>query len=325
MEDDYSFLLCQEEESFLDEKPAAIEENGFTRNLNNHSTPALNEHVGCDDKDVDEEYIEKLFRKETSFDFNRTRSLFLANSLKPARLEAIAWILRTREVFGFHCQTAYLSMTYFDRFLSRRSINIESSQKVRLLSVTCLTLAAKMEEVKLPSIVDFDYGLDREGIKKMELLLLETLEWRMLSVTPFSFLHFFISKMCKDSSSFSSVVSRTDQIILNIMQEINLMEHRPSAIAAAAAMLALEEERLSIEELESKMHPISYSGFLDIEQVFACYNIMQRQEMGINTAEVFCNDSNDSPVPSRNTLSRRRTRRRLTFNNNVLQNEKRPT
>ena len=45
--------------------------------------------------------------------------------------------------------------------------------------------------------------------------------------------------------------------------EINLMEHRPSVIAAAATLRALDQ-RLTRKALECTMNSVSYYGFLEI-------------------------------------------------------------
>lgn len=68
---------------------------------------------------------------------------------------------------------------------------------VRLLSVACLSLAAKMEEFKVPLLVDFpmeDYCFEGKVIQRMEVLVLNTLEWEMNLITPFHYFDYFVSK-----------------------------------------------------------------------------------------------------------------------------------
>lgn len=69
---------------------------------------------------------------------------------------------------------------------------------MRLLSIACLTLAAKMEENKLITLTDFqfeEYLFQCEAIRRMELLVLATLQWRMIVITPFAYLGYFASKL----------------------------------------------------------------------------------------------------------------------------------
>ena len=59
-----------------------------------------------------------------------------------------------------------------------------------------------MEECRVPALSEFlieDYQFDNKVIQRMELLVLGTLEWRMDSITPFSYLHYFIIKFYGES------------------------------------------------------------------------------------------------------------------------------
>ena len=69
----------------------------------------------------------------------------------------------------------------------------------RLLSVACVSVAAKMEECRAPALSEFDAGGGYEfcsaSIRRMELLVLSTLGWRMGAVTPFDYLTCFSSRL----------------------------------------------------------------------------------------------------------------------------------
>ncbi|GAV58196.1 Cyclin_N domain-containing protein/Cyclin_C domain-containing protein [Cephalotus follicularis] len=264
-EDSLSGLLCEESEIclYIDEEVVSEDTN---ININNHSA-------------LDDEYVRRLVDRESSFGFKQYPSLESANWVNCARMDAVTWILKTRAVLGFRFQTAYLSMTYFDRFLSRRPIDSEKSLAKRLLAMACLSIAAKIEEIEIPSLSQFQiegFNFESSWIRRMELLVLNTLEWRMRSITPFAFLHHFIMKLCKESPP-CGIVSRSSKLILTTMREINLMEFRPSVIAAAATLVALDQ-RLTRKALECKMNSIriSHCGFLEFEDAFQCYSLMQK-------------------------------------------------
>ncbi|KAE8682799.1 Interferon-related developmental regulator family protein / IFRD protein family isoform 1 [Hibiscus syriacus] len=260
----------------------------------------------------DEECLQMLFYREMSFGFKKSESLVLCNYLKSARLEAITWILRARAAFGFRFQTAYLSMTYFDRFLSRKSIDSEKSWAMQLLSIACLSLAAKMEEMEVPALSEFQIegcNFDTKTIQRMELLVLNTLEWKMSLVTPFAFLHFFIWEMCKSSPPDMKVITH---LILFTIKEVNVMEHRPSVVAVAAILRALNQ-RLTRKALEYTMNSVSFCGFLEIEGVFTCYNLMQKLEMrefdmqtSVNLPDLSPTRATDAMVYSSTSAKRRR-------------------
>ncbi|KAF5461934.1 hypothetical protein F2P56_017992 [Juglans regia] len=305
-DDSISGLLCQESETCLDDE---LVEDTFI----NFTT-----YDDCED-----EYMDTLFEREICYGFKRNESLVFGNWVKRARLETITWILKIRAAFGFSFQTVHMSMTYFDRFLSRRSISSEKLWAIRLLSVACLSLAAKMEEVKVPALSEYlleDYNFDSKVIQRMELLVLSTLEWRMCSITPFAFLYFFLTKLCDIESPPSNIVSRTVEIMLALMREVNLMGHRPSAIAAASALLALDD-RLTRRALEMKMNSISHRRFLEIDEVYSCYNMMRRLDMENLKIPKVVNSPNLSPTTQLRPIGRvvenssvtTNKRRRLTF------------
>lgn len=92
---------------------------------------------------------------------------------------------------------------------------------IRLLSVACLSLAAKMEECRVPALSEFyhidEYNFHGSVIQRMELLVLHTLEWKMNVVTPFAYLHYFIAKFCSESSS-KELLSKAIELILAIVK-----------------------------------------------------------------------------------------------------------
>ncbi|KAJ9166327.1 hypothetical protein P3X46_021101 [Hevea brasiliensis] len=270
-------------------------------------------------------YLEMLVERDITFSFKSDQSMGFDNWVKCVRLEAIAWILKTRAVFGFRFQTAYLSITYFDRFLSKRSIENEKLWAVRLLSVACLSLAAKMEEIKAPALSEFhteDYNFESKVIQRMEFLVLNTLEWRMISITPFAFLHYLIIKFFKGSPP-RHILSRIVGFISALIREINLMDHRPSVIAAATTLMALDQS-LTRQALECKMNSISYSGF-EIEDVFQCYTLVQKLEMENLKTPKLVNSQDLSPAAQLNpidvlenssvTCANGTKRKRLAFDN----------
>jgi cyclin D5, plant len=68
----------------------------------------------------------------------------------------------------------------------------------QLLSVACVSVAAKMEECQAPALSEFHasgFDFDSASIRRMELLVLSTLGWRMGAVTPLDFLPCFSSRV----------------------------------------------------------------------------------------------------------------------------------
>lgn len=64
------------------------------------------------------------------------------------------------------------------------------------------------------------YNFESKVIQRMELLVLNTLEWKMSLITPFDYLPYFISKFCKQSSP-RNVVPRIIDLIFALTKGEN--------------------------------------------------------------------------------------------------------
>jgi cyclin D1/2/4 len=127
-----------------------------------------------------------------------------------------------QEYYGFLPLTAYLAVNYMDRFLSLHRLP-EDGWAMQLLAVTCLSLAAKMEETLVPSLLDLQvegisrYVFEPGTIGRMELLVLTALNWRLRSVTPFTFIDFFAYKVDRGGTHTRCLIARATQVILAAM------------------------------------------------------------------------------------------------------------
>ena len=84
---------------------------------------------------------------------------------------------------------------------------------LQLLSVACLSLAAKMEEPQVPLLRDLQLFkpaciFEPKTVQKMELWVMANLNWRLRSVTPFDYLDYFISKLPSSSNTEPESVNR---------------------------------------------------------------------------------------------------------------------
>ncbi|KAL5229551.1 hypothetical protein ABZP36_028327 [Zizania latifolia] len=195
------------------------------------------------------------------------------------RADSVAWILKVREVNGLLPLTAYLAVSYMDRFFSLHCLP-GNGWAMQLLAVTCLSLAAKMEETLMPSILDLQiegtrYIFDSGTIFRMELLVLDALDWRLRSITPFTFLYLFAYKVDSSGKHMRELIDRATQITLAAMHVIESLDHCPSSIAAAAVLCASSE----ITQLAS-VDPGAVVSWciigLDEEAIIRCYQTMQQ-------------------------------------------------
>lgn len=129
--------------------------------------------------------------------------------LRSARRGAVEWVARAAAGHGFSALTAVLAVNYLDRcFLSGEvGLRLQGDRPWmgRLAAVACLSLAAKVEETYVPLLLDLQaavaeadgevdagYVFEAKTVRRMELLVLSALGWRMNPVTPLSLIHLIL-------------------------------------------------------------------------------------------------------------------------------------
>ncbi|CAI0627528.1 unnamed protein product [Linum tenue] len=252
--DCFSDLLCEEDSSeiFSGESPADCSSDI-------ESSSCSEESIAC--------FIEGEDRFVPGFGY---LARFHSHSLDAsAREEAVAWILKVRAYYNFAPLTAYLAVNYLDRFLYSRRLPQTDGWPLQLLSAACLSLAAKMEEPMVPALLDLQvegakFVFEPRTIGRMELLVLTELDWRLRSVTPFSFIGFFACVVY--------VVNTTKKK----KTEASFVEYRPSSIAAAAVLCAADE--IPSLSLANPEHAESWCDGLSKEKILSCYRLMQELE-----------------------------------------------
>lgn len=140
--------------------------------------------------------------------------------LAAVRRDAIDWIWKVIEHYNFAPLTAVLSVNYLDRFLSVYELPEGKAWMTQLLAVACLSLASKMEETYVPlpldlQVADAKFVFEARTIKRMELLVLSTLKWRMQAVTPCSFIDYFLHKFNDCDTPSMLALSRSTDLILS--------------------------------------------------------------------------------------------------------------
>ena len=97
------------------------------------------------------------------------------------------------EDFALEQRTAARAVSYFDRYVSKVSDINRSEQglrkkRVQLLAMTCVLIAAKFSEVKMPGLDDLcavaQDKFSKGELKAMELETLRVLQWELHAVTP---------------------------------------------------------------------------------------------------------------------------------------------
>ncbi|GFY89508.1 similar to CYCLIN D3;2 [Actinidia rufa] len=192
--------------------------------------------------------IDRYFDSEP---LHMPHSQYLRSIDLTARQDSISWILKVHSHYQFRPLTAFLSVNYFDRFLSSHSFPA-NGWPFQLLAVACLSVAAKMEEPFVPLLLDLQvleprFVFEPKTVQRMELWVMANLDWRLRSVTP---------------PSITSITSSPGSLV----PVIDFLGFPPSAIAAAAVLSAAGE---------SVDLPETFYGRTNKEMVRSCHQLME--------------------------------------------------
>ncbi|KAJ1399642.1 Cyclin-like [Sesbania bispinosa] len=163
----------------------------------------------------------------------------------------------------------------------------EKAWPLQLLSVACLALAAKMEEIKVPLLLDLQviepgFVFKPKTVQRMELLVMASLKWRLRTITPFDFAYLFIAKLPCSASTLGDldyIVSHVSDVIIRTCLVMDFSEFPPSTIAAAALLL------VSNQNVGDQKSGCIHKN-ISIEMVQKCYNLMKQKQI-IRRSEQF--------------------------------------
>lgn len=142
----------------------------------------------------------------------------------------IDWLVDVHLKFKLQPETLFLAVEIVDRFLDKRLV---SRQKLQLVGVVAMLLAAKYEEIFPPEVKDFIYisanTYTRDEILRMERLMFQTLDFNLTIPTLQVFLKRGLQVVDSDN--------RTAQLA-HYLAELSLLDYKmltylPSLIAAS--------------------------------------------------------------------------------------------
>ena len=122
--------------------------------------------------------------------------------------------------------------------------NAVSRTKLQLVGVTALLVACKYEEIYPPEVRDCVYITDnaytREEVLKMEQKLLKHFKFRVSMPT----MHGFLVRYLKVAEGGHLCAPRASYFAERALQEHDILQWKPSLVAAAAVYLAKRNETL---------------------------------------------------------------------------------
>ena len=123
-----------------------------------------------------------------------------------ARNNMVKWLLFLSKTLNFDTQTLFRSVLIFDKFISLSEIcKLENGQltqeKLNLITIACLSLATKLEEVNCNYVSFFTEKVlnlpncktfTNKDLTKMELIILKQLNFKTLYTTAYEFMLFYL-------------------------------------------------------------------------------------------------------------------------------------
>lgn len=120
------------------------------------------------------------------------------------RMILLEWLIEVACAYRLHRETVHLTIEYIDRFMSEctRPMHMD---RLQLIGMTALYLAAKVEEIYPPKLREFASYMDTcvasgeselerecELMVKFELFMLKTLHWEISPVTANTWLQAYL-------------------------------------------------------------------------------------------------------------------------------------
>ncbi|KAK9152132.1 hypothetical protein Syun_010441 [Stephania yunnanensis] len=250
--------------------------------LDNPSSTPLQE-LQCDE-------IETLFASESDHMPSKNLSHFNL-SVRRQAISSISQFSRNLDPF-----ILYLAVHYFDRFISTQSMPFLEPKPwiLKLLAMSCVSLAAKMNKIEFSQVtsssVNGDGGVifDSQSIHRTELLILDALKWRMRSVTPFSFMEFFLSffTLKADPPLAQALKARATEVLFKVQHETKMLGFRPS-VAAASALLHASHELLPSQFRNA----ILSCAYVNQDELTDCSNAIEDVMVDSGCEEVMRSDT----------------------------------
>ncbi|KAI3958516.1 hypothetical protein MKW92_000605, partial [Papaver armeniacum] len=145
-------------------------------------------------------------------------------------------------------ETVFAAANYFDRFVSLTYHCIKwENWTIELISLVCLSIAAKFIEVSIPSLDelqdDLNHSFQPSIFQDMELTVLKALGWRLSCVTAYSYLDLLMhqASLLLQPDLHCVITSRVTDVVLGTLSDFKFSEFRPSTIVLSAIKCSLEE------------------------------------------------------------------------------------
>jgi cyclin B len=151
------------------------------------------------------------------------------------RFILVDWLIEVHHKFKLRDETLFITVSLLDRYLQLFSV---PKKNIQLLSVACLLIACKYEEIYPPTMKDFVFISEKkytsEMIIRMEEQVLMAVDFNVQTQSPARFL----DRFCKIARADQETTFTALYLLDCLMLSYNSLQFLPSLQAASALYLA---------------------------------------------------------------------------------------
>ncbi|NWS75253.1 CCNB2 protein, partial [Crotophaga sulcirostris] len=192
----------------------------------------------CENPQLCSDYVKDIYLYLRELELQQSiRPHYLDGKTLNGRMRALLvdWLIQVHSRFQLLQETLYMCVAVMDRFLQSHPV---SRNKLQLVGVTALFLAAKYEEMLSPDIADFVYITDNaytsDDVREMEIMILKELNFNLGRPLPIHFLR----RASKAGEADAKQHTLAKYLMELTLLDYDMVHHRPSEIAAAALCLS---------------------------------------------------------------------------------------
>ncbi|CAN8245608.1 unnamed protein product [Cochlearia groenlandica] len=239
-------LLCDESWLSVSLTPEEPLTNFHHGDDTTEMTPAIDQTTVAEAISIDLEKESRFCNHGVKF----VEFLLMAN-LTDYRSQSVQWLIKSRNrLISLSYETIFSATNYFDRFVYLTGCYEWSKWMVELVAVTSLWIASKYNQVTYISLneiqmVGLDHIFHHKTVHKMEVIILEALEWRVSPVTSYSFSEILMAKigLLEDHIVMNQVVDH----LLDDLRDYNMVQYQPSVVAVAAILNVVEDMKVNFD------------------------------------------------------------------------------
>ncbi|CAK9319962.1 unnamed protein product [Citrullus colocynthis] len=216
----------------------------------NHQTVTSSVCITTTTKEDDEQVaVSVCMEKESSYMPEPHYKEFLeSKNLVFVRLRCIQWLIKCRSRWNFSHGTVFLAANYLDRFMSKNRCKEWKDWMVELLAVACLSVACKFHETYPPTLSEIqmedymDDVFEASCIERMEVILLEALDWHLCCPTSYHYIQLLGLKLdCSIEEEANDILMvKITELVVGALLDHRLIPFKPSLIALSSIWCSLD-------------------------------------------------------------------------------------